>query len=61
VQWLRGDRQAAEASLRAAFAAPEDGGETLYRSVLDDLTMYPIAPNHALRRMIDRVWNDSHE
>ena len=61
VQWLRGDRQAAEANLRAAFADPDTGGETLYRSVLDDLTMYPIAPNHALRRMIDRVWNDSHE
>ena len=60
VLWLRGDRQAAEASLRAAFSDPDDGGETLYRGVLDDLTVHPIAPDRALRRMIDRVWNDYH-
>ena len=54
VQWLLGDKQAAEESFRAALAAAQNGGKALYLATLDDIAMHSIEEDSAFRSMVER-------
>ena len=56
VQWLLGDKQAAEESFRAALAAAQNGGKALYLATQDDIATHSIEEDGAFRSMVERLW-----
>jgi TolA-binding protein len=58
VQWLLGDRQAAEESFRAALASAQNGGEALYHGTLGDIGLHTIPEDETFRGMVERQWTE---
>lgn len=56
VHWLLGEQQQAEEYFRSGLAAPEDGGEKLYKPTLNDIAMHPIPEDEGFKAMVERLW-----
>lgn len=56
VQWLIGDRPAAEESFRAALTSAHFGGEKLYHATLEDIAQHMVQEDDAFRAMVERLW-----
>ena len=56
VAWLQDAKQQSADLFVSALAAPEDGGEALYKGTLADFEIHPIPEDQGFRELVERLW-----
>jgi tetratricopeptide (TPR) repeat protein len=56
VAWLQEAKQQATQLFNSALAAPEYGGEELYKATLSDFEIHPVPEDQGFRELVERLW-----
>lgn len=56
VAWLQDAKQQSAELFVSALAAPENGGEAIYKGTLADFEIHPIPEDQGFRELVEQLW-----